>query len=273
MSSASTSSTRHPWARLATLPTALLIIPFVRPLLHLRKLKKRLWWLRCIGPSPVDERFPHVLPSDLLFPGFGWLWLFSKHNLSWPLLSSKSQIASDFPSRPQIAIPHCFVLPQKSLAISVWGGIAIANRKSQKSLWFRCAKAPSRVRPCSLGEGAWCRVHLIAHGPEVDCVMQTSRLSGAQREIQEDLKRILCDQPRCIILEVFRKMVTRTRSIFPVLNVGWDMVVHGTAQVVLVSAHEDWEGQACRVFPTSLFCVIHGPTHKILHWQPQKDCS
>ena len=55
--------------------------------------------------------------------------------------SAKSQIASDFLSHPQFAMQPCFLLFRKSLAIS---GVCVGhrNRKSQKSLWFRCAKIP-----------------------------------------------------------------------------------------------------------------------------------
>ena len=53
--------------------------------------------------------------------------------------NSKSQIASDFPSHPYIAMQHCFLLSWKSLAIS---GVRDGhrNRKSQESLRFWCAK-------------------------------------------------------------------------------------------------------------------------------------
>ena len=46
--------------------------------------------------------------------------------------SSKSQIASDFPSHPQIAVQHYLALSRKSLAILVSAmGMAIANRKNR----------------------------------------------------------------------------------------------------------------------------------------------
>ena len=53
--------------------------------------------------------------------------------------SSKSQIVSDFPSQPEIAMQHCCVLSRKSVAISVVRD-GHRDRKSQKSLRFWCAK-------------------------------------------------------------------------------------------------------------------------------------